>query len=76
MKLTKTEIKLLTKLEKNGWRTGYDGKRESNAARKLEEKGFVRRQRGDGWYQHRNWDGSYSRRYHPQGIIYTIESGV
>ena len=70
MKLTKTENKLLDKLENAKYdRVGYDGTRESGAASKLHEKGLAVKHVCDGSYWHRNWDGSYSRRYHPQGYI-------
>jgi hypothetical protein len=73
MKLTKTEQLLLKRLnETNYGRVGYSGTRQSNAARKLEAKGLVKRHATDGTYFARIWDGSYRRGYHPQGWIELI----
>jgi hypothetical protein len=70
MKLTKTEAKLLDKLKNTNYdRISYDGIRESSAATKLQEKGLAVKHMCDGTYFQRRWDGSYSRRYHPQGYI-------
>ena len=76
MRMTKTEQLLLDRLSERtaagGWRVGYGGTRQANAARKLEAKGLVRRHACDGTYFARNWDGSTRRGYHPQGWIEII----
>jgi len=70
MKLTKTEQLLLNRLsETNYGRISYDGRRQSDAARKLEAKGLVKRHETNGTYFAWRSDGSYRRGYHPQGWI-------
>ena len=66
--MTKTEQLLLTRLQDRR-RVGYHGIRQANAAKKLEDKGLVRRHRVDGQYFANNWDGSTRREYYPQGWI-------
>ena len=73
MKLTKTEQKLLEKARSGKSGAGYCGQRQSDAARKLEDKGLVERYPGEGFYWHRHRNGDYSRRYHPQGMIRLVK---
>ena len=70
MKLNKTESKLIENLKKSPLgRAGYYGAREANAAATLEKKGLVVKNPESGWYEHRCFDGSYTRKYVAQGYI-------
>lgn len=72
-KLAKTELKLLARIDAHHSGRGYyQGIRETGAARKLIDKGICRVVPENGWYEKRNWDGSYSRKYEPQGAIYRV----
>lgn len=69
--MTKTEQKLLDRIARYH-RAGYDGRREAEAARKLEAKGLIKRHQVDGTYFGYRRDGSVRRGYRPQGWMELI----
>ena len=74
MKIGKTEEKLLKRMYKHpvhGISTYYQGRREADAAVKLEKRGWAKKEPQDGTYTYRTRMG-YKKGYEPQGRVKLI----